>query len=58
MLLSERLWAKMESIPINFQQEIEITATSKRPAHKAKLAVRFSPVQLRVPYRFDGFVTP
>jgi hypothetical protein len=50
---SERLWAKMESIPINFEQEIEIPATPKRRARKAKLAVRFSQVQLRVPLRFD-----
>jgi len=50
---SERLWAKMESLPINFEQEIEIPATAKRPARQAKLAVRFSPVQLRVPLRFD-----
>jgi len=50
---SERLWAKMEGLPINFEQEIEIPAAAKRPARKAKLAVRFSPVQLRVPLRFD-----
>jgi hypothetical protein len=50
---SERLWAKMESIPINFEQEIEIPATGKRRVRKAKLALRFSPVQLRVPLRFD-----
>lgn len=50
---SERLWAKMEGLPINFEQEIEIPAAAKRPARKAKLAVRFSLVQLRVPLRFD-----
>ena len=50
---SERLWAKMEGMPINFEQEIDIPATAKRPARQAKLAVRFSPVQLRIPYRFD-----
>jgi len=50
---SERLWAKMEGLPINFEQEIEIPATGKRSARQAKLAVRFSPVQLRVPLRFD-----
>ena len=37
---------------INFEQEINIPATSKRAARVAKLAVRFSLVQLKVP-RFD-----
>ena len=51
---SERLWALMESKPIVFEQEIDIPANAKRKARKAKLAVRFSPVQLRTPYRFDS----
>lgn len=50
---SERLWAKMESIPISFEQEIDIPTNANRKARKAKLAMRFSPVQLRTPYRFD-----
>ncbi|MGJ5673627.1 MAG: hypothetical protein ACR9NN_08475 [Nostochopsis sp.] len=39
--------------PISFEQEIELSSTSKRSARKAKLAVRFCPVNLRTPYRFD-----
>ncbi len=51
---SQRLWDKMESQPIQFQQEINIPATPKRKARIAKLVVRFSPVQLRTPFRFDN----
>lgn len=51
---SQRLWDKMEAQPIQFQQEINIPATPKRKARTANLAVRFSPVQLRTPYRFDN----
>lgn len=51
---SQRLWEKMESQPIRFEQEIDIPATAKRKARHAKLAVRFCPVQLRTPYRFDN----
>ncbi len=32
----------MESQPIIFEREIDIPATAKRQARKAKLAVRFS----------------
>ncbi len=51
---SERLWAKMESEPIRFEQEIDVPATGNRKARRAKLAVRFSEVNLRTPYRFDN----
>ena len=51
---SERLWSKLEAQPISFQQEIELPQTSKRSARSAKLAVRFCPVNLRTPYRFDN----
>ncbi|WP_041740456.1 IS4 family transposase [Calothrix sp. PCC 6303] len=50
---SERLWSKLSAQPISFEQEIELPSTSKRSARKAKLAVRFCPVNLRTPYRFD-----
>jgi hypothetical protein len=50
---SERLWSKLEAQPISFEQEIELPQTSKRSARKAKLVVRFCPVNLRTPYRFD-----
>jgi hypothetical protein len=51
---SERLWQYLESEPIRFSQEIEIPSTGQRKARKVKLAVRFSAVNLRVPYRFDN----
>jgi hypothetical protein len=51
---SERLWAKLEAQAISFQQEIDLPQTNKRAARKAKLVVRFSPVNLRTPYRFDN----
>lgn len=51
---SERLWSKLEAQPTSFEQEIELPQTSKRSARKAKLAVRFCPVNLRTPYRFDN----
>lgn len=51
---SERLWSKLEAQPISFEQEIELPKTCKRSARKAKLAVRFCPVNLRTPYRFDN----
>jgi len=52
--VSQRLWGKMESQPIHFEQDIDIPATAKRKARHAKLAVRFCLVQLRTPYRFDN----
>jgi hypothetical protein len=51
---SQRLWEKMASQPLNFEQEIDIQATAKRKARHVKLAVRFCPIQLRTPYRFDN----
>ena len=51
---SERLWDKMESEVIRFTQEIEVPATAHSKGRKAKLAVRFCPVNLRTPYRFDN----
>jgi hypothetical protein len=51
---SERLWQNLESQPVRFEQEIKIPETGKRKARIAKLAVRFSKVLLRVPYRFDN----
>ncbi len=51
---SERLWAKMEFLPIHFEQEIDVPATANRQGRRSKLAVRFSQVNLRTPYRFDN----
>jgi hypothetical protein len=51
---SERLWSKLEAQPISLLQEIELPQTSQRSARKAKLTVRFCPVNLRTPYRFDN----
>jgi hypothetical protein len=51
---SERLWKKLESQPIRFEQEIKVPETGKRQGRIASLAVRFSQVKLRVPYRFEN----
>ncbi len=51
---SERLWAKLEAQSICFQQEIDLPETSKRSARRATIVVRFCPVNLRTPYRFDN----
>jgi hypothetical protein len=51
---SERLWQKLETQPVRFEQEIKVPEVGKRKARIAKLAVRFSKVLLRVPYRFDN----
>ncbi|MHC5897666.1 IS4 family transposase, partial [Nostoc sp.] len=51
---SERLWSKLEAQPISFEQEIELPQTSQRTARKTKLAIRFCPINLRTPYRFDN----
>jgi len=51
---SERLWQKLESQPVQFEQEIKVPEAGQRKARIAKLAVRFSKIQLRVPYRFDN----
>ena len=51
---SQRLWSKLEAQPVSLEQQIELPKTSKRSARKAKLSVRFCPVNLRTPYRFDN----
>lgn len=51
---SERLWSKLEMQPTSFEKKIELPQTNKRSARKTKLAVRFCPVNLRTPYRFDN----
>jgi hypothetical protein len=51
---SQRLWDFMASQPIRFEQDINLPTTSHRQARKTKLAIRFAPVQLRTPYRFDN----
>ena len=50
---SERLWQFLESQSIGFEQDIHLPETATRKARQAKLAVRFGPVQLRTPYRFE-----
>ena len=50
---SERLWEKLESQSIRFEQDINLPSTATRKARIAQLAVRFCPVQLRTPYRFE-----
>jgi hypothetical protein len=44
----------MESEPIRFEQFVDVPATSNSKARTTRLAVRFSPVNLRTPYRFDN----
>jgi len=51
---SERLWRKLKSQRIRFEQEIKVPETGKRQGRIASLAVRFCQVQLRVPYRFEN----
>lgn len=48
------LWEHLSNQPIQLYQEVELVATTKRSARTAKLAVRFSPAQLRSPRRFDN----
>jgi len=51
---SERLWQKLEIQPVGLVQEIKVPETGKRKARNAKLAVKYTKVGLRVPYRFDN----
>lgn len=51
---SQRLWEVMTAQPVRFEQDIDLPATAHRQARKTKLAIRFAPVQLRTPYRFDN----
>jgi len=51
---SQRLWEVMTAQPVRFEQDIDLPATARRQARKTKLAIRFAPVQLRTPYRFDN----
>ena len=44
----------MESEPIRFEQFVDVPATSNIKARITRVAVRFSPVNLRTPYRFDN----
>ena len=46
-----RLWPKLEGQPIGGYHEVELAKTKKRKARRAKLAIRFCPVQLRTPSR-------
>jgi hypothetical protein len=49
----KRLWQKMESEAIKFEQEIVLSGTGSKKERKAKLAVRYSAVRLQKPYRFE-----
>jgi hypothetical protein len=51
---SEKLWAKLESHPIAFYQDLELPATHKRAARTARIGVRFCEVCLRTPHRFEA----
>ena len=51
---SSRLWEKMESEPVRLELQIDIPRTANRQGRRTKLAVRFSQLNLRTPYRFDN----
>ena len=51
---SQRLWEMMIAQPVRFEQDINLPTTAHRQARTTKLAIRFAPVQLRTPYRFDN----
>jgi len=48
------LWEKLEAQPIIDYYEVDLIKTTKRQARKAKLAVRFCPIQLRSPARLGA----
>jgi len=48
------LWEHLRTQPIQFYQEVDLPATAKRQARTAQLAVRFCPVQLRLPRRLQN----
>ena len=48
------LWDKLEAQPIVDYYEVDLIKTKKRQARKAKLAVRFCPIQLRSPARLGA----
>lgn len=50
---TKRLWQKLESQPLKFERQINLPQTATRQARQATLSVRFCPVQLRTPYRFE-----
>jgi hypothetical protein len=50
---TESLWAKVEAQPIAYTQILELPATSKRKARRAKVVVRFCAVHLHPPSRFE-----
>jgi Transposase DDE domain len=48
------LWEKLEAQPIIDYYEVDLIKTTKCQARKAKLAVRFCPIQLRSPARLGA----
>ena len=48
------LWAYLSAQPIQLYQEVELSATAKRQARTTNLAVRFCPVQLGSPRRWNN----
>jgi hypothetical protein len=53
---TQKLWSTVESQPIAFYQDLELPATPKRAARKARIAVRFCAVNLRSAHRFEDTV--
>ena len=48
------LWEHLSTQPIQFYQQVKLAETAKRKARTASVAVRFCPVQLRVPKRLKN----
>ena len=51
---NSHLWEELHDKLIQFYQKVELPETAKRKARKANLAVRFYPVQLRLPRRLKN----
>jgi Transposase DNA-binding len=51
---NRHLWEYLSTQPIQIYQEVELSATAKRTARTALLAVRFCPIQLRSPRRLNN----
>ncbi len=51
---NSHLWEYMSAQPVQFTQDVELPATTKREARTAKLDVRFAQVQLRSPRRLSN----
>lgn len=51
---NSHLWEYLSTQPLHFYQQVKLPETAKRSARTANLAVRFCPVQLRLPRRLKN----